>query len=178
MRHRLHDILPQACLLLGAAALVPLGCRHEGRREASDAPPTVRHAIHSARLRASMHDLDTWRYERLPPELRDETEERRRLRRIAQVADRMADSAAHLPDFLDGQELTDEERSAFVRLSRELQQACEALGSVARSRDRAHVADAWGRITATCAACHDRFREAPPLADAASATPSLSGTPW
>ncbi len=149
-----------------ALALMAASCASsQPRTEPATVRPASRHAVHSDRLRAVMNGLDKRARKTWPQEIAEErrtAEERDREVRLQEARDlaaALADAAGQIPSAIEGVELTDAERAAFMAgVGRLRTQARELEVSVA-ARDVNRMHAILRSIRVTCNNCHGQFRE-------------------
>ncbi|MCP4248204.1 MAG: hypothetical protein GY778_14255 [bacterium] len=143
-----------------------------GPEKVADSPEAARftpkpalHALHSQRIAEVMADLDAGTLDRLPQELDAPAETTHHLAQIQKLSQELAETASYIPDALLEDDLSDDDHELFVMLSNRLQRQARHLGDCAPEGNVALVEDLTDQIDATCDACHNLFREVPPLTD-------------
>ena len=152
---------------LGTALLVIglLACRQTALERYEDevgrAEPAARHAVQSERLRRLMRDIVMLSSERLPKEMDLAAETERRTRSLAETAAELAVTAGQIPEVLVGVELPEPHRSEFLALADQLRSRALALSRDAPGLSVSAMRERLDALTATCDACHGRFRVLP-----------------
>ena len=156
----LSRLLRRAMLIGPIVVLAIIGaCRSTDA--AIEKPRTAQHSVHSEELMGVMRELEALAHGRLPQELDPNTEVKRRIAHVRDIANRMAQSAVHIPDVLEGVALDDRERAEFVRLASELRQQALSLAADAPSLPVPGLVSRMDALDRTCMACHTRFRILP-----------------
>jgi hypothetical protein len=117
------------------------------------------HALHSARLRKIMRDLDRLTSDRLPQEMDVSAERNRRLRELAVAADAMASAAQGIPGAASDVALSAPHRGVFPMMAEILRDQAIVLRQRAEADDPRGAEAVLEQITVTCNACHALFRQ-------------------
>lgn len=156
---RLRRAAPLALL---CAAFVAAACRGPAdvryQEAVEEAPAPAVHAVHSERLQTVMRGLRRLRDERLPVTLDLAVERERRLRRVSEVAEAMAESADRIGAAAPELGLEGKRREEFLGLADTLARRARELARTAPSLGPEELRDRVAAIEATCSACHERFR--------------------
>ena len=156
------------CLVASAAGgLAGLACRSPEQREAAtgEAPPAARHAMHSEQLRKIMLGMGnqavrTWPQEIASERAADAEHDRQvdfdRARRLSAALGR---AAGQIPQAIQGVDLTDGRRAAFLANAEWLRMQADELEALAKARDFDKMHETLHTIRDTCNGCHSQFRE-------------------
>jgi hypothetical protein len=148
----------------GLLALV-LVCACSAARSIPDEPSgpaaesATLHAVHSARLREIMRQLDRLTSDRLPQEMDVRPERDRRLSELAATADAMAGAAERIPGAAGRVALDAPHRGLFPMLAEILRDQALELRQRAGADDPRGAETVLEQITVTCNACHALFRQ-------------------
>jgi cytochrome c556 len=142
--------------VLAIACTQPGELAHEP--EAVQAPPAMRHAVQSERMRELMASLHRLERGRLPQAMDVELERQRRIEDIARTARDLATAAATLAELASELEHTEADREAFVGFARALERDSASLAEDAPTLSAAAVRARARAIRADCERCHARFR--------------------
>lgn len=151
-----------AVVLVGGAVIAGLvspGCSPKPRADKPVSDAGV-HAVHSDRLAALMDSLDK-PTDNLPKELDVEGDRQQKIARVSATASELADSAARIPEVLEGVELSQRQREDFIGLAEQLEKQARELEVHARKGDFAQAARVTEQLNETCDFCHRRFRVLP-----------------
>jgi hypothetical protein len=163
-----QTILPPLRIGLLATSLLLTGCSTaQAPPKADDGVPLfpgntpVEHAVHSTDLRGVMYELEDLTLEQLPGELGVDSARQVRLDEIRELAGRLAEAAAAIPDVFDLANLPSEDARQFRELSDRLQRDAVALRDRANRGEVFSMHDETEAILATCNTCHAKFRALP-----------------
>ncbi len=163
-----HDMLidPARRTLIGVALLAsPVfllqACMSSD--EANETPPAV-HAVESARLEETMHQLNQFADVRLPQELEAASSEEQRAQ-VKSVALALSDSARDIAAVLTEVALSEEHRTEFTSIADRLQGHARSLHEQAGTLTVSEMKQHLEGIRTTCQDCHQRFRVMPAATD-------------
>jgi len=134
-------------------------------REAATVPAAAAHAVQADELRAIMASLSRHATVSWPQELEDDyrrastTRIEVSLRRAAELAAGLSDTADAIPAALEGASISEADRREFLSRAGSLKAHADALRAEAVARDIDAMRATLGLIRNTCTSCHTRFRD-------------------
>ncbi|MEN8259511.1 MAG: cytochrome c [Pseudomonadota bacterium] len=146
------------------ALCLPAGCagsKEEYRQRLMETGPPALHAVHNDRLRALMRRMNALLLERWHTELDIDEKRRRQTREIADVAEALQETVSDILATLPELSLEKSEQDLFRKLAGRLKSQAATLREQAAHNYVDAIPDSLDRITTTCNACHNAFRQLP-----------------
>lgn len=125
----------------------------------------TRHAVESEQLRTVMNELRRLDLDRRPQELETPGGRQARLREAAAIAGELSGAAVRIAGVAGEVGLDRDEGDRFLALANRLGKVAQTLSRQAARGESEQVERAMDEINATCAACHDLFRDSPRSAE-------------
>lgn len=117
------------------------------------------HAVQNERLHDLMDEINSLMFERMRTQLDIDRERRRRAGEIAEVARAMSERAGEMLSTLPELKLSPEEQTTFAALAKKLRAQSMQLEEEASSNYIDAIPQSIERMSLTCTACHELFRD-------------------
>lgn len=153
-----------ACLIICLPSFVACESMHDERlplRGQSDTEAPALHAIHDARLRNLMREMNSLMFERMRTELELDQERRQKAVQIGRVAAEMEQTVGDIIDSLPRLSLNEDEQISFLALAEKLRNQVRMVKEQADHNYIDAIPGTLQHITTTCTMCHHLFRERP-----------------
>lgn len=158
-----------AAIVLALVGCTGLTCttpnKDVGPRDRAEVEPAARHAIHTAELERVMDEIDRYRRHRWPQEVEAElqsaklAQSQRAFTRAGELTDSLATAATQITTALEGVELSEADRRAFLAKVDVFEDQISRLRRAVSEYDAERMNQVLREIDTTCTSCHERFRD-------------------
>ena len=150
------------CLVICLPSFAACVSTHDDRlfsQRLSDTGAPALHAVHDARLRNLMREMNSLMFERMRTELELDQERRQKALQIGRVAAEMEETVADIIDSLPRLPLNEDEQISFLALAEKLRDQVRMVKDLADHNHIDAIPGTLRQMTTTCTMCHHLFRK-------------------